>query len=94
MEQSAGATFTDRILEVYQSAKTGSIGVCNDWQRFIDLVAEAQADPELKDDVIGNLNAKGLSIQKAKTKVTSGKAIRDAILAVYPEAIPTPDPEE
>ena len=84
MEQSASATFVDRLMESYQCARTGSIGVSHDWQRFIDLVAEAQADPELKDDVTGILNAKGLSLTQAKAMVVSGKAIRDAILAVFP----------
>ena len=93
MEQSAGADFTDRLMEAYQSAKTGSNSIARDWQKFIDLVDEAQADDELKNDVVGNLNAKGLSIQKVKDKVAVGKKIRDAIVAEFPNAIPIPEEE-
>jgi len=93
MDQNQGAEKTSRLMELYDSAKTGSIGVANDWKRFDDLVAEIEADSELKDDVVGNLNARGLSLTKVKEKVVSGRKIRDAIVAEYPNAIPEPAPE-
>ena len=88
MEQSAGAKRTARIIEAYNTAKSSSVGSYGDWQKFNDLVAQAQVDPEMKDDIMGNLNAQGLSITKAKAAVTTAKRLMAAVAAEFPNAIP------
>jgi hypothetical protein len=85
MELNAGSVATDRLIELYKSAQTGSVGVARDWKRMIDFVAEIQADTELRNDVIGNLNARGTSIEDVIEIVGGAQRIRDAILAEYAE---------
>ena len=90
MEMNKGSKATDRLMELYQSAKTGSIGVCNDWARFADYIAEIEADDELKTEVIAILTARGITINKVKTEAAKGNYIKDAIVEKFPNAIATP----
>ena len=84
MELNAGSQATDRLIEMYKCAKSGSTGVAGDWNRMIDYVTEIQSDTELKNDVIGNLNARGTSIEQVVGIISGAKRIRDAIEAEYP----------
>ncbi len=84
MELNRGSVATDRLIEMYRSYKTGSCGVAGDAQRLIDYVAEIQEDDELKNDVVGNLNARGTSLQQVAEIIAGAKRIREAILKEYP----------
>ena len=87
MEQNTGGIDVDRLMELWRTYSTGAIGVCNDAQRMQDFVAEIVSDEERKNNAVGNLNAKGLSIEQVQEKLTGAQNIKAAIVAEFPNAI-------
>lgn len=85
MELNTGAEDTGRLLELWRTYKTGSIGVAGDADRLIKFVEEILVDTERKNAVLGNLKT---SLTKVQQKFAGAKRIRTALTAEFPEAIP------
>lgn len=81
LEFNAAEAEKERLKELWQTFKSGAVGIVGDAQRLLDFVAEVETDFERKNDLIGALTAGGQSLVKVKNALKGVKRIKEAIEA-------------